>query len=122
MRTGTINIHEGIGKSSGKPYTQLKLTVGKWTGFLFPTQFETEYLKDFLKDGQIGSITLGKVEQNQIHLSAGEYTHVYVVESNLEYKYIKSFLESNPTPPTDNQPNDATLDLEKEDVQEGFNL
>jgi len=122
MRTGTIEIHSGIGKASGKPYTQLKLTVGKWNGFLFPTQFETEYLKDYLKDGQTGTITLGKAEQKELHLSAGDYTHTYVVESALEFKYIRSFLESNPTPSTDNQSNDASLDLEKEDVQEGFNL
>lgn len=123
MRTGTIEIHSGIGKASGKPYTQLKLNVGKWNGFLFPTQFEIGYLKDYLKDGQTGTITLGKTERKELNLSAGDYTHVYVVESNLEYKYIQSFLSSNPTPSTDTQSHDATLDLETEDpIQEGFNL
>lgn len=46
---GTITLYEGIGKESKKPYSALKLEVGKWTKLYFvDSQFEMDYIKKYL--------------------------------------------------------------------------
>jgi len=49
MRTGTITLIEGVGKTSKKPYKALQLKVGKWQKMYFvDSQFEMDYIVDQL--------------------------------------------------------------------------
>jgi len=112
-RTGQITLEQGIGKNSGKPFTALKLKAGKWSTLHFPTQFEKEYLVEYLKDNQ-GSFTLDENTEKLV-LQAGDYVHNYDVESKFEWNYlVKYFRDDAPTPTTDSK-DDATIDLSKED-------
>jgi len=48
-RTGTVTLLEGIGKASGKPYTALKVVVGKVEKVIFDlTPLEKEHVKEYL--------------------------------------------------------------------------
>ena len=50
MRTGTITLIEGVGKTSKKPYKALQLKVGKWQKMYFvESQFEMDYIVETLK-------------------------------------------------------------------------
>ena len=111
--SGTITLKEGIGQKSGQPYTALQLKIGKWTQLHFPTQFEKDYLVEYLKDNQ-GTITLD-ANNETLKLVAGDYTADYKVESPFEYKYIVDFFRiQKEQATTDTTPND-NLDLSQED-------
>lgn len=46
---GKITIYEGIGKTSKKPFTALRLDVGRWSKLYFvQSDIELEYLKSKL--------------------------------------------------------------------------
>lgn len=52
-----VELHNGTGKKSGKEYHAVKVTIGHWTGMVFPrSNFEWEYIQrayndeDFDKD------------------------------------------------------------------------
>lgn len=50
-RKGNITIYKGTGKTSGKPFTALMLTVGKWNTLYFPkSSFEMEYIEKYLTE------------------------------------------------------------------------
>lgn len=56
MKNIKVEIHEGVGKKSEKPYKCLKVTVGKWSKLIFPdSSFEMDYLYEYLnkEDGNI---------------------------------------------------------------------
>lgn len=41
----TIELVEGIGKKSGRPYTAVRVTIGEWTTLVFPNgSMERNYL------------------------------------------------------------------------------
>jgi len=49
MRTGTITLIEGVGKTSKKPYKALQLKIGKWQKMYFvESQFEMDYIAHYL--------------------------------------------------------------------------
>lgn len=46
-----VEIVDGIGKKSGKPYTAVKLTIGDWSSLVFPrSAFEMNYIKDVMSE------------------------------------------------------------------------
>lgn len=50
-RKGTITLYKGVGKTSGKPFTALKLEVGSWNTLYFPTsRFEMEHIEKYLEE------------------------------------------------------------------------
>lgn len=112
-RTGTLTLNQGTGKNSGKPYTALKLTVGKWSTLHFPTAFERDYLVEYFKTQE------GRIEnspsENTITLIAGDYSHQYVIESPFEAKYVKQFLTTDDI----QAPADSKINLEEEDTSSG---
>jgi len=45
MRTGTITLIEGVGKTSKKPYKALQLKIGEWQQMYFvQSKFEMDYI------------------------------------------------------------------------------
>lgn len=121
MRTSTFTLQQGTGKTSGKPYTALKLSVGKWSTLHFPSTFELEYLTEYFKTNQTGTISLNQPAQSLV-LIAGDYEHNYRVDSILEYRYIVKFLSDDDTVPAPTEPSDNTLDLNTEDAPGEFKL
>src|SRR5690606_7792559 len=107
-------LEQGIGKNSGKPFTALKLKAGKWSTLHFPTQFEKEYLVEYLKDNQ-GSFTLDESTE-KLQLVAGDYVHQYDVESKFEWNYLVKYFRDDEQTPCDTRQTteDNTLDLETE--------
>jgi len=92
----------------------LKLKVGKWSALHFPTEFEREYLVEYLKDGITGTISINETTEKLV-LTAGDYSYNYDVESKFEWNYlVKYFRDAKPAPSTDSQ-NDNNIDLSKED-------
>lgn len=56
-RTGTITLYEGVGKTSKKPFTALKLEVGDWSALYFPnSKIDLGYLKEYLKEDTTSQI------------------------------------------------------------------
>lgn len=52
MENETINIdlYHGKSKKTGKPFTCLKLNIGKWNTLVFPRSiFELDYIKQILE-------------------------------------------------------------------------
>lgn len=45
-----LEIHEGVGKESNKPYKCLKVTIGEYETLIFPTKIELRYIKQVLND------------------------------------------------------------------------
>ena len=47
---GNVEIVQGIGKESGKPYTALRVVLGDWKSkLIFPkSNFEWKYISDYL--------------------------------------------------------------------------
>lgn len=45
----SITIYEGIGSKSGKPFTAIRVQVGKWDSLMFPQgKLDMDYLKNNL--------------------------------------------------------------------------
>lgn len=52
MENSDINVEivEGTGKKTGKPYSAIKLTIGDWSSLVFPrSSFEMNYIKGVLE-------------------------------------------------------------------------
>lgn len=44
-----IEIYSGKSKKTGKAYEAIKVTIGEWSGLLFPnSRFEMDYIKKYL--------------------------------------------------------------------------
>ena len=112
-RTGKITLKEGIGKNSGKPFVALKLEVGKWSKLHFPTQFEKDYLVEYLKEHE-GTITIDR-NTNNLYLVAGDYISDYKVDSQFELKYISQWFRDGEAEAAVASNDDDKLDLSKED-------
>jgi len=109
---GVITLQQGIAKKSGNPYLALKLRAGKWTALHFPTQFEAEYLVEYLKE-QKGSFTLD--ENNEVlKLVVGDYVDDFTVDSKFEYKYLVDYFRV-PVESLVSDSADDKLDLSSED-------
>lgn len=109
----SLKLISGIGKTSGRPYSALKITVGKWSTLHFPSSFELEYLVDYLKSNT-GTVSINQTT-DKLRLVAGDYDYDYNVVSKLEYKYIKDFFLANPVHTTLDSQDDAKIDLSHED-------
>lgn len=45
-----VEIIEGVGKKSNKPYKAVKLTIGDWSQLVFPrSSFEMDYIQGILE-------------------------------------------------------------------------
>lgn len=48
-----VDVHEGISKKSNKPYEALKITIGEYQTFVFPTKIEMQYIKHILDNASV---------------------------------------------------------------------
>lgn len=118
-RKNQVTLHQGVGNNSGKPYTALKINVGKWEGLHFPTRFEKEYVEDYLNDGQPMSVSVDPKSDNKIIISGGDYVSKMTIDSILEYKYVVKHLTTIPEEELEDDDHesddDGKIDLENED-------
>lgn len=43
-----LSIIQGTSKKTGNSYEAIKITVGKWTKLIFVSDFELQYIKDYI--------------------------------------------------------------------------
>lgn len=44
-----LEMYNGVGKASGKPFECLKVVIGDYTTLVFPSKFEMDYIKKYIQ-------------------------------------------------------------------------
>ena len=47
-----ISIIQGVSKKTGNSYEAIKVTVGKWSKLIFVTDFELNYIKEYIEQNK----------------------------------------------------------------------